>query len=716
MATDYTQGALLELATSLDLELGQVCRTLVLLQGGATVPFIARYRKEHLDGLDEVGIRAIRDGAARIEERDTRRRVILSQLERRGLLSKQLRTELYRARNLTELEDLFMPYREKRRTRAQVAIELGLEPLAKLLNEGRQNLDPYTVARSYVTEHVTDVEAALQGARDIQAEWISENASIRQALRHFFAEKAILTASVVKGKAKEGETYRDYFEWSELAKRVPSHRLLAILRGAREGFLRVSIRPPAAEAIAMMADRLVRRRNAMGEQLLLAVEESYRRLLAPSLETELRNQLKESADDKAIAVFARNLRNLLMAAPLGPQPIVAIDPGLRTGCKTVVLDATGCLVASMVLFLSQGVKAEMEARKALEGVCAKHGIRAIAIGNGTGGREAEACIRGWHLAGVQVIMVDESGASIYSASDLAREEFPNEDITVRGAVSIGRRLIDPLAELVKLDPKTIGVGQYQHDVDQKKLRKKLEEEVVSCVHAVGVEVNSASVQLLRLISGVGPALAANIVAYRETHGRFVDRQQLLRVPRFGKTAFEQGVGFLRVRSGRNPLDASAVHPESYGLVERMAAELGASIKQLMEDEALLEALDLGQFVAGEVGMPTLLDIREELKRPGRDPRPVFVPFAFADDVRTFDDVKMGMVLPGRITNVTNFGAFVDIGVHRDGMVHVSELVNQGQGVIAAMQTVLVRVIGIDRERRRISLSMREVAQSRGQER
>jgi len=699
------------IAKELQIKAEQVQTVAALLDDGATVPFIARYRKEATGSLDEVQITAIRDRRGELADLEKRRSAILASLGERELLDDALQRAVNGAADLAALEDLYLPYRPKRRTRAQMAKEKGLEPLAQMLygQEARQ-----VRPEAYVNpdKGVTTVDEALDGARDIMAEWISEDAAIRARLRTVFQRKAMVTATVVKNQEESGSKFRDYFDWQEPVGKVAGHRLLAMLRGENEKVLSLAFRPPEAESLALLHRQVVRSQGFSGQQVALAVDESYKRLLAPSLENELRNTLKKQADLEAIAVFAENMRELLLAPPLGQKRTLALDPGFRTGAKLVCLGNQGELLHFCTIYPTLSPKQQEEAAQTVTALCQRFQIEAIAIGNGTASRETETFVRGLDLpADVVITMVDESGASIYSASEVARTEFPDHDITVRGAVSIGRRLQDPLAELVKLDPKAIGVGQYQHDVNQKALKQSLEDVVVSCVNKVGVEVNSASKELLTVVSGLGETLAANILAFRNELGPFTERRQLLKVPRLGKKAFEQCAGFLRLREGANPLDGSGVHPERYGIVEQMARDCGCSVAELMGNESRRQQIDLRRYVDEEVGLPTLEDIMVELGKPGRDPRQSFEAFAFASGVNKVEDLEVGMRLPGLVTNVTKFGAFVDIGVHQDGLVHVSQLadryVKDPADVVKVRQQVQVRVLEVDAKRRRIALSLRE---------
>jgi len=698
------------IAHELQIRAEQVQTVSALLDDGATVPFIARYRKEATGSLDEVQITAIRDRKGELADLEKRRSAILASLGERELLNNDLQQAVNAAVDLAALEDLYLPYRPKRRTRAQIAKEKGLEPLAKMLfRQDKQQVEPEAFI-NYEKE-VPTVEEALDGARDIIAEWISEDAALRARLRSFFQRKAMITATVVKNQEESGSKFRDYFAWQESVGKVAGHRLLAMLRGENEKVLSLSFRPPESESLEILHRHTVRSNGFSGQQVALAVAESYKRLLAPSLENELRGNLKKQADLEAITVFSENMRELLLAAPLGQKRTMALDPGFRTGAKLVCLGSQGELLHFCTIYPALSQKQQEEAAQTVLQLCQQYHIEAIAIGNGTAGRETEAFVRGLELPAEMVItMVDESGASIYSASDVARAEFPDHDITVRGAVSIGRRLQDPLAELVKLDPKAIGVGQYQHDVNPKALKQSLEDVVISCVNKVGVEVNSASKELLTFVSGLGETLAANILAYRGEQGPFTERRQLLQVPRLGKKAFEQCAGFLRIHDGANPLDRSGVHPERYGIVRQMAKDCGCSVAELMQKEAQRQQIELDRYVDEEVGLPTLQDIMAELGKPGRDPRHVFEAFAFAQGVNKVEDLEEGMRLPGIITNVTKFGAFVDIGVHQDGLVHISQLadryVKDPAEVVKVRQQVQVRVLEVDAKRGRIALSLR----------
>ena len=698
------------IANNLQVSVQQVVNTAELLDEGATVPFIARYRKEITGSLDEIQITAVRDSIAQFTELDKRRNTILSSLKTRDILTDRLAADLQIADNLTTLEDLYLPYKQKRKTRAVMAEEKGLEPLARAIFTGK---DKHIILSEYIDrdKSVDSGDDALAGARDIIAAWISEDTTIRSRLRKFFNDKAVIHSSVVKKNQEAGIKFRDYFNWQEDARRAPGHRILAMFRGENEKILKLSIRPDE-ELAPTIPGRHFQTRGKYAQQVQLAVADSYKRLLGPSLEKELRNTLKEKADNEAIQVFGDNLRELLLAPALGQKWIIALDPGFRTGAKLVCLDGQGKLQDFTTIYPTHGSKKVQEAGETITNLCNKHKIQAIAIGNGTASRETEAFVNSLHLDdSILVTLVNESGASIYSASEVARREFPDHDITVRGAVSIGRRLQDPLAELVKLDPKSIGVGQYQHDVNQTALKKGLEDVVVSCVNNVGVEVNSASRELLIYVSGLGPVLADNIIAYRDEHGPFSSRKELKQVPRLGAKAFEQCAGFLRIHGAGNPLDDSAVHPEQYKTVTKMAADIGCSVRELVGNRKLCETINVSKYVTDTLGLPSLNDIVSELTKPGRDPREKFTVFAFAKDVNTLDDLITEMRLPGIVTNVTKFGAFVDIGVHQDGLIHISQLadrfVRDPAEVVKTGQQVMVRVLEVDSERNRISLSLRE---------
>jgi protein Tex len=702
-----------KVAAELGLRATQVHTTARLISEGATVPFIARYRKEATGKLDEVAITSIRDRLAQLAELDQRRQSILQSLAERSLLTDQLKAAIESAQTLSALEDLYLPFRPKRRTRAAIAREKGLEPLADILFLNQANADPAREALAFISHDkgVATTEDALAGARDILAERVSEDPLARSKMREFHRRSATVQSRVISGKENEGAKFKDYFDWSEPASTIPSHRLLAIRRGEEEKVLMFRVTPPEEEALALLEPLFVKTQGRAADQVRLAVQDGYKRLLGAAMETELRIETRRRADEAAIRVFADNLKQLLLSPPLGRKNVLAIDPGFRTGCKLVCLGKQGELLHHDVIFPTGSDGRMDEAASKVRDLCKRHQVEAIAIGNGTAGRETEVFVRKVGLpASIQIVMVNESGASIYSASEVAREEFPGHDLTVRGAVSIGRRLMDPLAELVKLDPKSIGVGQYQHDVDQDALKRSLDDTVMSCVNGVGVELNTASRQLLAYVSGLGPQLAANVVAYRNEHGPFRSRAELRKVPRLGPKAFEQAAGFLRIRDGTHPLDASAVHPESYPIVDRMARDLQCSVQDLMRSPELRKRIELERYVTGQVGLPTLQDILAELAKPGRDPRQQFEAFQFKEGVEKIDDLKAGMKLPGIVTNVTAFGAFVDIGVHQDGLVHVSQLadrfVKNPADVVKVQQQVMVTVTEVDLARKRIALSMR----------
>jgi uncharacterized protein len=700
------------IAQELKLRSQQVTATMTLFDNGATVPFIARYRKEATGMLDETQITAVRDRLAQLVELEKRRNGIIASLTERALLTDELNQEIMSASNLTILEDTYLPYRPKRRTKGAIAKEKGLEPLAQaIFAQDNRVLEPAGFINP--VREVLTIDDALAGARDIIAEWINEEAATRAQLRKLFAKEAAITSSVVKKNEVSGVKFRDYFNLQEPAEKAPSHRLLAMFRGENEKVLTLSVRPPEEMVRAILQRFYVKGKNESGQQVTQAMEDSYKRLLGPSLENELRNNLKDKADHEAIRVFADNLRELLLAPPMGQKRVMALDPGFRTGAKLVCLDGQGNLLHFTTIFPTISEQRSREAGKTVMELCEKHQIEAIAIGNGTPGRETEAFVRALQLpSGVMITMVDESGASIYSASEAARVEFPDHDLTVRGAVSIGRRLQDPLAELVKLDPKVIGVGQYQHDVNQAALKKSLKDVVESCVNSVGVEVNTASLELLTSVSGLGSVLAKNIIAHRNEHGPFATRRQLLKVPRLGAKAFEQCAGFLRIQGADNPLDCSAVHPEQYAIVEQMARDAGCTVVDLMKQETVRKQIDVRRYVSDSTGLPTLTDIMAELAKPGRDPRAEFAVFAFAEGVNSVEDLQPGMKLPGIVTNVTKFGAFVDIGVHQDGLVHISQLadrfVKDPAEVVKVRQQLMVLVLEIDLPRKRIALSLKNV--------
>jgi len=699
------------IAQELKIKPGQVAAVATLLDGGGTVPFIARYRKEATGLLDETQISAVRDRLLQLAELDKRRQAIIASLTERELLDPKLHKDLLAAPSLTILEDLYLPHRLKRRTRSIIAMEKGLEPLAlAIFQQDQRALCPEKFIDP--EKGVASADEALAGARDIIAEWINEDPATRAGLRQLFAGKGVITSKVVKKNQEAGQKFRDYFDWQEPAAKAPSHRLLAMLRGENEKVLTLAVRPPEEAAFELLRKRYVKGSGVAAGQVELAVQESYKRLLAPSLENELRTKRKEQADREAIKVFVDNLRELLLASPLGRKRVMALDPGFRTGAKLVCLDAQGKLLHATTIYPTLSVGQSQEAGKIVSELCRKYQIEAIAIGNGTAGRETESFVRGLGLAPEMIItMVDESGASIYSASETARREFPDHDLTVRGSVSIGRRLQDPLAELVKLDPKVIGVGQYQHDVNQAALKKSLDDTVASCVNSVGVELNTASAELLAHVSGLGPMLAQNIIKYRNENGPFVGRDKLLKVPRLGAKAFEQCAGFLRIQGAENPLDASAVHPERYPIVERMASDCGCRVIDLIEQTEMRAKIEIKRYVTDAVGLPTLSDIMAELAKPGRDPRAMFSEFAFSEGITSIDDLVPGMRLPGLVTNVTKFGAFVDIGVHQDGLIHISQLadryVREPAEVVKVRQQVMVRVLEVDVQRKRIALSLRE---------
>jgi uncharacterized protein len=702
-----------KIARELKLSPKQVSSTATLLEQGSTIPFIARYRKETTDSLDEVAIAAIRDRLIQLEELEKRRESILGSLQERELLTDDLKEKILAAETLTTLEDIYLPFRPKRRTRASMARERGLEPLAKIIFEQDVNTDPLTEAAAYINmENGVEIpEDALAGARDIVAEWVNENQEARERMRSLYAHKGIFHSRVISGKEADGAKYRDYFDWEEPVDKTPSHRVLAMRRGEREGFLDLKVTPPEDEALDLLHALFVKGESAAAQEVKTSVEDSYKRLLSHSIETEIRLETKQSADTEAIKIFADNLRQLLLAPPLGQRNVMAIDPGIRTGCKVACLDRQGNLLTPDTIYLFQSEEAKSESAIKLSELCDTYQVEAIAVGNGTGGRETESFIRGLNLQGnIPVILVNESGASIYSASDAARAEFPDLDVSFRGAVSIGRRLMDPLAELVKIDPKSIGVGQYQHDVDHQALKKSLDDVVISCVNGVGVEVNTASEQLLSYVSGLGPKLAKNIIAFRNENGPLSSRKELKKVKLMGPKAFEQSVGFLRIRGGENPLDASAVHPESYATVEAMARDIGSSVKELLDDEGLRKKIEITNYVTEHIGIPTLTDIMNELEKPGRDPREQFTNLEFTEGINDISDLQPGMKIPGVVTNVTAFGAFIDIGVHQNGLVHISQMadhyVRDPRDIVKVNQRIMVTVLSIDLERKRISLSMK----------
>ena len=719
------------IAQSLQLGTEAVINTLTLLNEGCTIPFISRYRKERTGGLDEVQIAAISDHYERLKEIEKRKETVLKTIREQDKLTPELERRIDECWDATELEDIYLPFKPRRRTRALVAREQGLEPLAKILLMQRER-DPERAALRFAVGDVSDVATALKGAQDIIAEMVSEDERSRQQVRGAYRRTAIITSKVVKAKADSDEAakYSDYFDWHEPLRRCSSHRLLAMRRGEAEGILRLSIDPiDDDECIERLQRHYVYGNTPCGRLVAEAVEDGYKRLLKPSIETEFSNLSKEQADTEAIRVFADNLRQLLLEAPLGQKRVMGIDPGFRTGCKVVCLDAQGTLLHHEAIFPHPPVNKLMQATVHVQQMIQQYHVEAIAIGNGTASRETRAfiedCLASYkahepHKANrsheasdsPQVFVVSEDGASVYSASKVARDEFPDEDVTVRGAVSIGRRLMDPLAELVKIDPKSIGVGQYQHDVDQTRLKQQLDQTVESCVNQVGVNLNTASVHLLQYVSGLGPSLAKNIVDYRRENGAFTSRAQLKKVPRLGPTAFQQCAGFLRIPGAKNPLDNSAVHPESYAIVERMASDHQCSVKDLIDQKELRAAIDIKQYITDEVGLPTLTDIMKELEKPGRDPRQTLEEFEFDSRVQSVDDLQEGMILPGIVTNITNFGAFVDIGVHQDGLVHISQMANRRiahpSDVVKLHQHIQVRVVEVDTRRNRISLSMKGI--------
>jgi len=701
-----------KIAREISISITQVQATAGLLEEGATIPFIARYRKEVTDSLDEVAITSIRDRLLQLEELANRRDSILKSLADRNLLTEDLREKIAAAETMAIMEDLYLPFRPKRRTRATIAREKGLEALAASIFS-QEDMDLTAEAAPYLDAEkgVNTLEEALAGARDIISEWINENPEAREQIRALFYGKGLIRSRVIREKEAEGIKYRDYYEWEEPVSKAPSHRILAMRRGEREEILTLHIAPPEEEALAILCHLFLKGDTEASRQVEMAVRESYKRLLQGSMETEVRLASKRRADEVAIKVFADNLRQLLLAPPLGQKTILAVDPGFRTGCKIVCLDRQGKLLHHETIYPLLSEKSRQEAAARIRERCGQFHIEAIAVGNGTGGRETEAFLRDLNLPKeIKVVMVNESGASVYSASDAAREEFPDHDVTVRGSISIGRRLMDPLAELVKIDPKAIGVGQYQHDVDQGEMKRCLDDVVVSCVNAVGVEVNTASAQLLSYVSGLGPALADHIVKHRNENGPFRSREELKNVHRLGAKAFEQAAGFLRIRDGLHPLDASAVHPESYAIVEKMAQDQQCSVIELIKDGSRRQRIALEPYITERVGLPTLRDIMTELAKPGRDPREQFENVVFAEGIEKIGDLKVGMKLPGIITNITAFGAFVDVGVHQDGLVHLSELaagyVKDPKDVVKVSQKVEVRVLAIDLERNRISLSMK----------
>ncbi|TVM04013.1 MAG: RNA-binding transcriptional accessory protein [Candidatus Brocadia sp. WS118] len=708
-----SNGHIAKIGEELNLTTKQVLATSALLEEGATVPFIARYRKEATGSLDEIAVTTIRDRLDQLRELDKRREAILKSLEERGQLTDELKENILAAETMAILEDIYLPYRPKRRTRATIAREKGLEPLAQgIFAQGEP--DAYCSAHTFISaeKEVDTAEDALAGARDIIAEWVNEDLTARTRIRELFLAKGAFRTKVISGKEEDGLKYKDYFEWEEPVSTAPSHRILAMRRGEKEGFLSLRIAPAEEDAIAILESLFVKGDGESSLQVRMATHDSYKRLLSISMETEIRLETRKRADEEAIRVFAENLRQLLLAPPLGQKNVLAIDPGFRTGCKVVCLDKQGKLLHTDTIYPQQSEKSSSEAAAKIVRLCDTFQVETIAIGNGTAGRETEAFIRKLDLPEkILIVMVNESGASVYSASDVAREEFPDQDVTVRGAVSIGRRLMDPLAELVKIDPKAIGVGQYQHDVDQGVLKRCLDDVVMSCVNLVGVEVNTASRQLLMYVSGLGPQIAKNLVEYRDEHGPFRSRAELKKVSKLGPKAFEQAAGFLRIRNGENLLDRSAVHPESYHLVDAMANDMKCSVLDFMQDERLRGRIDLTKYVKDSVGLPTLNDIVNELAKPGRDPREKFEACSFTKGIEKIEDVTPGMKLPGVVTNITAFGAFVDIGVHQDGLVHISQIsdrfVKNPGDVVKVHEKVTVTVLDVDLKRKRISLSLKK---------
>ena len=701
-----------QITKAFSLQLKNVKAVSELLSEGATIPFISRYRKELTGSMDEVMITSIRDRLEQLRELDKRRESIITSIEKQGKFTPELMQAVITATTLAELEDIYLPFKPKRKTRASAAKEKGLEPLAeKIFAQGNFNVEESAQTFVDAGKGVNEFQEALDGARDIIAEWISENQETRKNIRDLFWKAGVVESKVLKGKESEGQKYKDYFEWKEPIARTPSHRLLALRRGEKESILALDIFPPEEDAVMAIERQFVKSENPAAEQVKLAVKDSYKRLIRPSLETEIRMESKMKADEEAIRVFASNLKELLLSPPLGQKNVLALDPGFRTGVKLVCLDRQGKLLHYEAIFPNEPQRETGKSSAIIKALVEKYDIEAIAIGNGTAGRETESFVKSIGLSKrVTVMMVNESGASVYSASEVARDEFPDKDVTVRGAVSIGRRLMDPLAELVKIDPKSIGVGQYQHDVDQTRLKQGLDDVVMSCVNSVGVEVNTASKELLSYVSGLSPALAKNIIEYRNQNGPFKDRDTLMKVPRLGEKVYEQAAGFLRIHDANNPLDASAVHPESYPIVKRMAADLGCSVKDLMGSADLRKQLDLNKYITEKFGLPTLTDILSELEKPGRDPREEFEVFSFTEGVNAIADLRVGMKLPGIVTNVTNFGAFVDIGVHQDGLVHISHIsdkfVKDPKEAVTVQQKVNVTVVEVDVPRKRIGLSMK----------
>jgi uncharacterized protein len=699
------------IAKKLALHDWQVENTIRLMDGGATIPFISRYRKEMTGSLDEVQLMHIKDEYERLRDLDERKEAVIKSIEVQEKMTPEIRKKIDESLTMSELEDIYLPYRPKRRTRATIAKEKGLEPLALIIMDQKVN-DPSVVAEEYLNDDVATVQDALEGASDIIAEWVSEEEKARKQLRYLFEKEAVIYSKAIKGKEAAGIKYSDYYDWSEPLRKCPSHRLLAMRRGEEEGFLRLSVEPSEDNALDILNKIFIKARNGSSDLVERAVKDSWKRLLSSSMETEFRNISKEKADIEAITVFAENLRQLLLGSPLGEKNVLAIDPGFRTGCKIVCLDRQGNFIHNETIYPHPPQNETAMSIKKILSLVNAYKIEAIAIGNGTASRETEDFIK-WvkFEKDIQVFVVSEAGASIYSASKIAREEFPDYDVTVRGAISIGRRLMDPLAELVKIDPKSIGVGQYQHDVDQQKLQRSLDDVVMSCVNAVGVEVNTASKHLLTYVSGLGPQLAQNIIDYRAENGPFRSRRELLKVKRMGEKAFEQSAGFLRIRNAENPLDSSAVHPESYSVVEKMSKDLGCDVKELMVDESKRKEIRLDRYVTPVTGLPTLKDIMDELSKPGRDPRSKIREFSFAD-IHSMEDLKEGMIVPGIVTNITKFGAFVDIGIKQDGLVHISNMsknyITDPSTIVKLHQHVKVKVLAVVIERKRVQLSMKDV--------
>ncbi len=701
------------IAKQLNLNYHQVANVLKLFAEGATVAFISRYRKEQTDNLDEVAIKEIEIESKKADELLKRRQTVLETIEEQGKLTDELKNKIQQTWNINDLEDIYLPYKPKRRTKASIAKENGLEPFAHVVWKQYYNTNIENSVYNYINDKVPTPDDVWQGACDIMAEWISENVQVRQRLRNLFERKAEISSKVVKNKEEEGNKFADYFDCSESLRRCPAHRILAMMRGEQEGFLRIAVAPPQDEALLLLEKQFVKGNNPLSEQVKRAAHDSYKRLIKPSLENEFKKAYKEKADDESIKVFSANLRQLLLDAPLGEKSVLAIDPGFRTGCKVVCLDKQGNLLHNETIFPHPPQNHNLQAMDTLLTLAEKYKPQAIAIGNGTAGRETDTFVRNIEFENkIPIFMVSENGASVYSASDIAREEFPDYDVTVRGAVSIGRRLIDPLAELVKIDPKSIGVGQYQHDVDQTKLKEQLDFVVESCVNLVGVNINTASKHLLSYVSGLGDKLAQNIVDYRKENGAFTSRTQINKVPRMGSKTFEQCAGFLRIPDAKNPLDNSAVHPESYNVVKQMAKDINATINDLIANAEVRKKINIHKYVTEKVGLPTLTDIQKELEKPGRDPRQQIKEFAFAEGINDIQDLYEGMVLPGIVTNITNFGAFVDIGVHQDGLVHISQLANKyvsnPADIVSLHQQVTVKVQGVDTQRRRINLTMKNI--------